>query len=104
MSKTIHTLRTAHDEWMSVFCGDLTFQIRNNDRDFKVGDWLDLKRTDQDDNMNPMFAVDGVEVQLWVKVTAITRGDQFTVSDPDRARTAARPLDPRFVVLALKRI
>jgi hypothetical protein len=99
---------------MSVFCGDLTFQIREDDRGFKVGDWVDLKRLDHNGADCPMFATDGVEVQLWLKITAIIRGDQFAV--PGRATPAdlqhitpaiippVRPLDPRYVVLALKRL
>lgn len=39
----IHTLKILPEFFIPVFTGEKTFEIRNNDRDFKIGDILILK-------------------------------------------------------------
>jgi hypothetical protein len=45
MSGKTHSLKTDPDVFDAVWNGLKTFEIRFNDRDFKVGDWLSLHET-----------------------------------------------------------
>ena len=45
METKIHFLKTHQDVYIETFKGKKTFEIRNNDRDFKVGDYLYLRET-----------------------------------------------------------
>ena len=42
----IHKLKTWTDEFWDVSSGKKTFEVRINDRDFKVGDFLELQEWD----------------------------------------------------------
>ena len=46
----IHALKTEHDFFVSVLDGEKTFEVRNNDRDFRVGDYLALNELDERKN------------------------------------------------------
>lgn len=41
----IHVLKTDSDVFKAVVSGDKTFEIRKDDRNFQVGDLLDLRET-----------------------------------------------------------
>lgn len=41
-----HRLKSVNPFFSDVWCGDKTFEVRFNDRDFKVGDFLLLKKYD----------------------------------------------------------
>jgi hypothetical protein len=42
-----HTLKTWPEYWDAVDCGDKTFEVRRDDRNFKVGDTVQLIRWDK---------------------------------------------------------
>lgn len=42
----IHKLKTWPEYFHQVFMGYKIFEVRKNDRDFKVGDWLQLEEFD----------------------------------------------------------
>lgn len=44
--KTVHDLKIWPNYFSAVRCGDKTFELRNNDRDFRVGDELNLREYD----------------------------------------------------------
>lgn len=88
---TIYTIRVNADQWDAIFAGDQRALVLANDRPYDVGNWLDLKRQHAGADA-PMFAVDGVEQRLLVKVTHVIRGEQ------------GGPLDPHFVVLSIRKL
>ena len=46
-TKTCHELKTWHDYFEMMWRGDKTFELRRNDRDYKVGDLLLLREYDE---------------------------------------------------------
>lgn len=44
----IHELKTINPHFKQVWDGDKTFELRKNDRDFRVNDWLKLKEYDKE--------------------------------------------------------
>jgi hypothetical protein len=112
---TIHTIRVPVETWEAIFMEDQFALVLEDDRLFEAGHWLDLKRSSAGTDM-PMFACDGVEQQLWVKITHIIGGATFqlpnhaTPADLAAARAAnmpippLRPLDPRFLIVSFRRI
>lgn len=48
MLKKSHELKTWKPYFMEIFMGKKKFEVRKNDRDFKVGDNLILKEYDND--------------------------------------------------------
>lgn len=50
----IHSLKTIDWSWDAVWNGKKTFEVRKNDRDFKVGEWLDLVRIEADGREVPI--------------------------------------------------
>jgi hypothetical protein len=48
MSSKVHKLKTWSEYFLAVASGDKTFDHRKNDRDFKVGDILELEEWDKD--------------------------------------------------------
>lgn len=42
----VHDLKIHPEHFKPVWCGEKTFEIRFNDRDYKVGDLLDLHEFD----------------------------------------------------------
>lgn len=43
-----HELKTVNPYFQQVWDGDKTFELRKNDRDFKVNEWLKLKEYDKE--------------------------------------------------------
>lgn len=79
---TVHRLKTWSEFFVPLSSGKKTFEVRKNDREFKVGDVLILEEFDPEKNchtgQNESF-----------RVTYILPGGQFGI-------------DPDFVVLAIK--
>jgi len=51
----VHELKIAPKYYEAVKCGDKRFEIRLNDRDFKKGDIVVLKRWESDIGFDPRF-------------------------------------------------
>ena len=45
---TTHILKIKNEYWAEVYEGAKTFELRKNDRDFKVGDIIQFKLVDSD--------------------------------------------------------
>ena len=76
----IHELKTVPEYYDAVNSGAKTFEVRKNDRDFKVGDILHLYRSVDED-------FDGAEFMEFA-VTYILTGGQFGI-------------EPGYVVMGL---
>jgi len=70
----VHILKTWSEYFEEVFLGRKTFEIRKNDRNFKVGDALFLREWD-----NSKDSFTGREVLK--KVTYILKGGSFGLED-----------------------
>lgn len=69
-----HDLKTWPEYFNEIFLGHKTFEVRKNDRDFKVGDYLILKEWDQNTN--------SYTGRMMVrKVSYIFKGGEFGVKD-----------------------
>lgn len=53
MSERIHELKTVEPYWSAIVNGSKTFELRRNDRGFKVGDVLWLRRWDAQRGFGP---------------------------------------------------
>ncbi len=75
MKTTVHKLKTDSDVFQSVLTGDKRFEIRLNDRNYKVGDYLLLMETQHTgaemENDKPLIYT-GLEII--VKVIYILQG------------------------------
>jgi hypothetical protein len=67
-----HTLKTLPDYFRAVESGEKTFEIRKNDRDFKVGDILVLEE---------WTGADFTGRKISREVTYLLPGDQFGIAD-----------------------
>jgi hypothetical protein len=87
--RTIHTLKTWPEFFAALKAGSKTFEVRINDRDFKVGDILRLTFHDP----KPRFSYGGGpypdEPDLLREITYILKGGNFGI-------------DPEYVVMGLK--
>ena len=103
MSRT-HILKTWPSQWRAVASGEKRFEIRINDRDFSVGDVLDLRMFDP----TPTAEYDGWclrEQAKWIpgetyqdralslraRVTHVVHGGRFGI-------------DPRYCVMSIAKI
>lgn len=69
-----HELKTWKKYFVMVFCGSKTFEVRKNDRNFKLGDDLLLKEWDNEKNeYTGRF--------LHRKVDYILQGGQFGIEE-----------------------
>ena len=71
---TKHDLKTWPEYFNEVFLGHKTFEVRKNDRDFKVGDYLILKEWDPNTNSY-------TGRMLARKVSYILKGGEFGVEE-----------------------
>lgn len=69
--RTVHELKTLPEYFQPVIEGKKTFEVRRNDRDFKVGDYLNLKE------YHPK-TLEYTGCNLHVEVTYILNGYPFT--------------------------
>ena len=76
----IHELKTLPEYWDAVNSGAKTFEVRKNDRDFKVGDILHLYRSIDADFDSAEF--------MEFAVTYVLAGGQFGI-------------EPGYVVMGL---
>lgn len=72
---TTHNLKTWKEFFISVLHGDKTFEVRKNDRDFKVGDILNLIEVDPNNDMKPTGRTCKREV------TYILTGEQWGIME-----------------------
>lgn len=79
----IHNLKTLSPFFEAVDRGDKTFEVRKNDRDFKVNDRIILWHVD------PNFSKDGGSIHCFV--TYILYGGQYGI-------------DPEYCVMGIKRV
>ncbi len=93
---TIHTLRAPSENWDSIFAGDQRALIVPDAGQYETGHWFDLKRQHAGIEV-PMFACDGVEQRLLVKVTHIVRSEFIKITVPGGDPIPA-------LVLSIKRI
>jgi hypothetical protein len=77
----VHELKTLPKYWDDVRSGRKTFEVRRNDRNFNVGDSLELYSYSGEENWQ-----DGEFLEYWVSY--ILEGGQFGI-------------EPGFVVLGL---
>lgn len=69
-----HELKTWPEYFESILSGDKTFEVRKNDRDFKVGDIISLKE------WNPATGIyTGRESQR--RISYILTGGQFGIEE-----------------------
>ena len=60
-----HILKTIQPYFNRVWSGQKTFEVRNNDRDFEVGDTIELKEYDPStDSYSGRFMVGGITYVL----------------------------------------
>lgn len=74
-SKT-HSLKTLPEYFESVLSGTKPFEVRNNDREFAVGDVLHLLEWDPKTDLGGRYT--GRETKM--KVTYLLNGGQFGIS------------------------
>ena len=94
----IHTVKCDSDFFHALKCGDKTFELRRNDRDYRVGDYLAV---------NEVTEVRDEEMSLYLKVPAVYKkvfsGDSllfritYVLED-------AELLAPSMVALGLKKV
>lgn len=82
----IHKLKTLPEYWWAVNDGTKTFEVRKNDRDFQVGDYLIMVYYDP----SPDFRTD--QEFFGIEVSYVLNGGQFGV-DPDYCILGIKPLD-----------
>jgi len=80
----IHKLKTWKEYFVAVFCGLKKFELRKNDRDFKIGDELILEEWDE---INEIYT----GRILHRRIDYILQGGQFG-------------LEEGFVILGLSKI
>jgi hypothetical protein len=78
-----HQLKTLPEYWIAIAEGIKPFEVRKNDRDFQVGDILDLVWFDGE-RVDPSRIVQR-------RVTYILRGGQFGI-DPEHVVMGLEPL------------
>ena len=83
-NKKTHSLKTWPEFWDEVFVGNKTFEVRKNDRDFKIGDVLELKRYCPIEKTNkPFFGESGLKYEIILApITYVLYGGKFGI-EPD---------------------
>lgn len=70
-----HILKTWPTYWNQVETGEKTFEVRKNDRDFQIGDTVELRRFDPEADDAEDFAV------LTFDIGSMIIGPQFGIED-----------------------
>jgi murein L,D-transpeptidase YafK len=68
-----HKLKTWKTFYRAIIKGDKTFEVRRNDRNFKVGDNLQLIEVDNENNMTP------TKHECLVKVKYLLSGEEWGI-------------------------
>jgi hypothetical protein len=110
MSHQHHILKTHADHWDDVYHGVKTFEIRRDDRNFDLGDTLELVRVDDMFGLPTPYVIPGkdgypesrISVQF-VKVTHILHGNNFSVPDSTLKGKHVAPIVPGYVVMSIRR-
>lgn len=71
-----HTLKTWPEYFDAIWIGEKLFELRKNDRDYKVGDILELKEFNPDENKYT-----GREISC--SISYILKGQNLFGLDPD---------------------
>lgn len=73
-AKSLHYLKTWPEYFEKIASGEKTFEVRKNDRDFKVGNWLLLREWDP---------IEGEYTGDWdvKKVDYILKGGEFGIHE-----------------------
>lgn len=74
-----HNLKTWRSDYEAIECGDKTFEVRFNDRDYAVGDILCLRKWDPHESRQ--MADDRGLIELMVRVTYVMPGGRWGI-DP----------------------
>lgn len=72
-NNNLHTLKTLNPFFSDVYAGIKTFEVRKNDRDFKVYDWVVLQEYDNETGYTGSF--------ITAQITYILKGGQFGIDD-----------------------
>lgn len=117
--RTVHDLKTISWSWDAVMDGSKTFELRRNDRNFQVGDWLNLLRYEINPGTGLLVpapiripAVDGMDIMfpahqvpLLVAVTYILPADTFNAYTSEHTRhRAAVVLHPDYVIMGVRKL
>jgi hypothetical protein len=70
---TVHTLKCNTQSFVAIFDGFKEFEVRKNDRDYKIGDWLCLREW----NENTGYTKHVIKCQ----VKYILKGGQYGIED-----------------------
>lgn len=69
-----HYLKTWPEVFEKVISGEKTFEVRKNDRDFKVGDYVKLQEYSFDSGYSKRET-------SWFEITYILKGGQFGIHE-----------------------
>jgi len=72
-----HHLKTWPEYFKAIKDGIKTFELRKNDRDFKVGDLLVLEEIDEPDSFTGKYTGNAISV----RVTYIIKGPMFGLAE-----------------------
>jgi hypothetical protein len=79
----VHELKTDPEVWEAVDCGEKTFEVRNNDRNFQVGDIIHSRQTAYSGNAmkNEGFPLIYTGDEHLLKITYILHGPFYELSE-----------------------
>lgn len=105
-----HVLKTIASHWDDIHHGVKTFEIRRDDRNYDLGDTLELVRVDDTFGLPDPYIIPAKlghpESRIFtqfVKVTHILHGDNFVVPDKTIASGQVGPIVPGYVVMSFRR-
>ena len=103
----IHDLKTLAQFWDAVYDGKKTFEVRRNDRDFQVGEWLNLIRVEEfgPDVVHAPVMLPGVERSPAVEARLLVVIDYVLTAEALNAiERVSTTLHTDYVVLGIRRL
>ena len=80
--RTTHILKTWPTYWNQVETGEKTFEVRKNDRNFQIGDTVELRRFDPEADDAEDFAANPQDYPvLRFDIGSMIIGPQFGIED-----------------------